>query len=106
MLEKYSLTTMMITASERLVRIPAEIWGSAAGKTIRLIHSRLGIPYERAVSTSVGSIPRTPSIVLSRIGNRQKKAINVTFWRFPIECSRMIEIGSRAGGGIERQYSM
>ena len=36
----------------------------------------------------------------------QKKAMNVTFWRFPIECSRMIEIGSRAGGGIARQYSM
>ena len=29
-----------------------------------------------------------------------------TFWRFPIECSRITEIGSSAGGGIARQYSM
>ena len=36
----------------------------------------------------------------------QKNAMNETFWRLPIECSRRIEIGSSAGGGIARQYSM
>ena len=35
----------------------------------------------------------------------QKNAMNATFCRLPIECSRMIEIGSSAGGGIARQYS-
>ena len=35
----------------------------------------------------------------------QKKAMNVIFCRFPIEWSRMTEIGSRAGGGIALQYS-
>ena len=64
------------------------------------------MPYERAVSISVGSIPRTPSIVFSRIGNRQKKAMNEIFWRSPIEWSRRIEIGSRAGGGMARHHSM
>ena len=62
--------------------------------------------YERAVSISVGSIPRTPSIVFSSTGNMQKNAMKLTFWRLPIECSRMTEIGSSAGGGIARQYSM
>ena len=53
-----------------------------------------------------GSMPRTPSIVFSRTGKRQKNAMNETFCRLPIECSRTIEIGSSAGGGIARQYSM
>src|SRR5215212_1812354 len=96
----------MITASERLVRIPAEICGSAAGSTMRLIASRLGTLYERAVSMRVGSIPRTPSIVLSRIGKKQKNAMNEIFCLLPIEWSSTIEIGSSAGGGIARQYSM
>jgi hypothetical protein len=105
-LEKYSATTMMITASERLVRIPAEIWGAAAGSTIRRIRSRPPSPYERAVSTSVGSIPRTPSIVFSSTGKRQKNAMNATFCTSPIECSKRTEIGSSAGGGMLRQNSM
>ena len=46
----------MITASERLVRMPAKICGSAAGKTIRRMRSCGGMRYERAVSISVGSI--------------------------------------------------
>ena len=33
------------------------------------------MPYERAVSTSVGSIERTPSIVFSSTGKMQKKAM-------------------------------
>ena len=57
------------------------------------------------MSTSIGSIPQTPSIVLSRTGNKQKNAMNETFWRFPIECRRITEIGNSAGGGIARQYS-
>ena len=85
----------MITASARLVRIPATICGSAAGSTSRRIRSRRGMPYERAVSISVGSIPRTPSIVFSRIGNRQKKAMNATFCLLPMACSSTIEIGSK-----------
>ena len=44
--------TMMITASERLVRMPAAIWGIAAGRTSRRIRSRLGTLKERAVSSS------------------------------------------------------
>ena len=71
----------MITASETLVRIPAKICGSAAGKTILRISSPRGTPYDRAVSTSVGSIPRTPSIVFSKTGNRQKNAMNAIFCR-------------------------
>ena len=35
----------------------------------------------------------------------QKNAMNETFWRFPIECRRITEIGKSAGGGIARQYS-
>src|SRR6476659_9320133 len=35
----------------------------------------------------------------------QKNAMKDTLWRFPIECRRMTEIGSNAGGGIARQYS-
>ena len=96
----------MITASERLVRMPATICGRAPGRTIRRTRSSRGIRYERIVSTSVGSIPRTPSIVFSRTGNMQKKAMNATFCLLPMSCSRTIEIGSSAGGGIARQYSM
>ncbi len=58
------------------------------------------------MSTSVGSMPRTPSIVFNSTGNRQKNAMNATFWRFPIECRRTTEIGSSAGGGIARHHSM
>ena len=54
----------------------------------------------------MGSIPRTPSIVFSRIGKTQKKAMNETFWTLPIECRSTTEIGSSAGGGIARQNSM
>ena len=36
----------------------------------------------------------------------QKKAMNATFCLLPMSCNRRIEIGSRAGGGIARQYSM
>ena len=36
----------------------------------------------------------------------QKKAMNATFCLLPMSCSRTIEIGSSAGGGIARQYSM
>ena len=36
----------------------------------------------------------------------QKKAMKATFCLLPMSCSRTIEIGSRAGGGIARQYSM
>ena len=46
----------MITASERLVRMPAAICGDAAGSTSRRMRSRLGMLYERAVSSIVGSI--------------------------------------------------
>jgi hypothetical protein len=104
--EKYSLSTIMITASARLFRMPATICGSADGRTIRQTRCCHGTRYERAVSISVGSIPRTASIVLSSTGNRQKNAMKATFCRFWIEWSRMIEIGSSAGGGIARQYSM
>ena len=76
----------MITASERLLRMPAAICGAAAGRTSRRIRSCHGMPYERAVSTSVGSIPRTPSTVFSSTGKKQKKAMNEIFCRFPIEC--------------------
>ena len=58
------------------------------------------------MSISVGSMPRTPSIVFSSTGKKQKNAMKATFCTLPIECSRMIEIGSSAGGGIARQYSM
>src|SRR4051812_29150347 len=105
-LEKYSESTIMITASDTLVRMPAAICGDAAGSTMRRIASRYGMLYERAVSIIVGSIPRTPSIVFSRIGKMQKNAMNAIFWRLPIEWTRRIEIGSSAGGGIARQYSM
>ncbi len=44
--------------------------------------------------------------MFSRIGKKQKKAMKPTFCMLPIECSRMIEIGSSAGGGMVRQYSM
>ena len=86
--------------------MPAAICGEAAGSTSRRMLSRRGILYERAVSSIVGSIERTPSIVFSRIGKRQKNAMNATFCRLPIECTRMIEIGSSAGGGIARQNSI
>ena len=36
----------------------------------------------------------------------QKKAMNATFCLLPMSFSRTIEIGSSAGGGIARQYSM
>ncbi len=36
----------------------------------------------------------------------QKNAMNAIFCVLPIEWSRRIEIGRRAGGGIARQYSM
>ena len=36
----------------------------------------------------------------------QKKAMKATFCLLPMACSRTIEIGSSAGGGIARQYSM
>ena len=41
----------------------------------------LGMRYERAVSISVGSIARTPSIVFSSTGKMQKNAMNEIFWR-------------------------
>ena len=80
--------------------------GNAAGSTIFLTRSCLGTPYDRAVSSIVGSIPRIPSIVFSKTGKMQKNAMNAIFCRFAIECTRMTEIGSSAGGGIARQYSM
>ena len=86
--------------------MPAKICGSAAGKTIRRMRSCVGMRNERAVSISVGSIPRTPSMVFRSTGKMQKNAMNEIFCRLPIECSRMIEIGSSAGGGIARQYSI
>ena len=51
---------------------------------------------------------RAAQTVMPRVTamNRQKKAISDTFWRFPIEWRSTIEIGSNAGGGIARQYSM
>src|SRR5512133_3077432 len=51
-------------------------------------------------------MPRTPSIVFSRIGNRQKKAMKAIFCRFSIEWRRTMEIGRSAGGGIARHHSM
>src|SRR3954471_2797208 len=105
-LEKYSESTIMITASDTLVRIPAAICGDAAGSTMRRIASRLGMLYERALSISVGSMPRTPSIVFRRTGKMQKNAMKAIFWRLPIECTRMIEIGRRAGGGTPRHHSV
>ena len=87
--------------------MPAKICGSAAGSTSRRIRSRRGTPYDRAVSISVGSIPRTPSIVFSSTGKRQKKAMKEIFCAFADRAAaRTIEIGSSAGGGIARQYSM
>ena len=77
----------MITARERLIRMPAMICGRAAGRTMRRTRSCRGMPYERAVSISVGSMPRTPSIVFSSTGKMQTNAMNSTFWRLPIECS-------------------
>ena len=74
-----------MTASETLVRMPAKICGSAAGRTIRRIASHCETPYDRAVSMSVGSMPRTPSIVFSSTGKRQKKPMKPIFCRFPIE---------------------
>ena len=74
-LEKYSLTTMMITASETLSRIPAEICGKAAGSTIR----RIWLARRHAVGTR--SLherrvdPATPSIVFSSTGKKQKNAM-------------------------------
>ena len=98
---------MMITASERLVRIPAAICGNAPGRTSRLIRSCLRHAVRAGgLDAASGRSPRTPSIVFSRIGKTQKKAMNETFWTFPIECSSTIEIGSRAGGGIARHHSM
>ena len=54
--------------------------------------SRRGMLYDRAVSISVGSIPRIPSIVLRRIGNRQKKAMN----------DDLLEVADRRAGARSR----
>ena len=58
------------------------------------------------MSIRVGSMPRTPSIVFSRMGKRQTNAMNATFWRFPIEWRSTIEIGISAGGGMALHHSM
>ena len=73
----------MITASERLVRIPATICGSAAGSTIRRIRSSGPRPYERAVSRRVGSMPRTPSIVFSSTGKQAEEGDERDLLRVP-----------------------
>ena len=44
MLEKYSLSTIVITASAMLVRMPAKICGSAAGSTTYLILANPEMP--------------------------------------------------------------
>ncbi len=69
MLEKYSVSTIMITASERLVRIPAKIWGRAAGSTILLntIDGVRGIDptlVETARSYGMRSLERIRRVVL------------------------------------------
>jgi hypothetical protein len=57
------------------------------------------------MSSCCGSTPRTPSIVLSRIGNVEASAIAATFIPSPKPISRIITEMS-AGAGIERRKSM
>src|SRR5947207_1936649 len=52
----------MITASERLVRIPAKIWGSAAGRTRRVIRSCLGMQYDRDVAAELREEPQVAEL--------------------------------------------
>src|SRR5215216_5402084 len=99
-----SLITIRISASDKLVRIPAKIRGLAAGSITRRILSRGEIPYTRVVSRSVGSTLVTPSIVFSRIGQRQTKAMMKIFIELPTPITRMAN-GSSAGGGIARKNS-
>ncbi len=58
------------TTSTRAVRTPAMITGSARGSSIRSSTAVWDIPTPRAASTSVGSTPRSPSMVLRSTGSR------------------------------------
>ena len=57
-----------MTPSDKLVRMPESICGAAAGKTTQISRRIQGSRYERATSSKPGSTPRTPSMVLSKIG--------------------------------------
>ena len=56
----------------------------------------------RAVSTSGGEIPRTPSIVLSSTGQKQVMAMMKTFGAGPMPMA-MMTIGTIAAGGMARR---
>ena len=62
------------------------------------------MPYERQVSLSTSSRPRTPSTVFSRIGHTQPDAMTRTFMRSPMPAIRM-KTGTSTGGGIARRNS-
>jgi hypothetical protein len=63
-----------------------------------------GDPVGRQVSPSTSSAPRTPSTVLSRIGQTQPDTITSTFMVSPMPAAGSAPV-TNAGGGIARRNS-
>ena len=94
--------TIRISASERLTRRPAKIFGSAAGNTTVARNLVFDSRMLLVVSTTVSSSVCAPSMVLSRTGQMIPKMIVASCMGVPSGNSTM-NTGSIAGGGIDRR---
>ena len=96
-----SVTIIMMKANASEIRMPAKICGAAEGSwiwKIRCLRVRRNV---RPTSSSPRSMPRTPSIVFSRIGNMQTNPMSQIFGALPMPISVMVT-GTRPVAGIER----
>ena len=96
--------TTRISAMASAMRRPVTMKGEAAGSTTLARMVGPEQPNVRAVRISTGSTPRTPSMVLMRIGNEQARKITNTFIPSPMPSSTMAT-GTIAGAGTARRNS-
>src|SRR6476646_2022367 len=96
--------TTRIKVIGRLTRNPVMTWGEAAGRTTWLMVFARDKPKVRAVLSSTQSTLRTPSSVLSRIGQAQEKKITKIFISSS-KPKKSIATGITTGGGTGRSIS-
>ncbi len=99
-----SLMTMRMTPIDNACRAPVTICGLAERRTKYHSRRQPRMRYERQVSDSTSSTARTPSTVLSRIGQTHPETMTSTFIRSPMPAKRM-RIGTSTGGGMARRNS-
>ncbi len=100
-----SETTISTSASDRLTRSPAKIFGVAAGSTTPKTQCARGMRNDRAVSTLTWSTERTPSTVFSRIGHITPKTITAICICAPMP-SNTRKTGTSTGGGMARMNAI